>query len=479
MMKKFFVRCFSLVLAFASVFSLFTVFAPTEVFAAENTYIKPGNYRLESAAKSNVMWNLYGNYSASCTKICTWKKDNSSEQIAVIRYEGDGAYRIYYKDHPTKCTDVLRYTSPLKNGQKVELYEDTDDVAQLLIPYKVNSYTVIFTMKANPSLAISVDKTSNGSQLVLRRFNASDKKQQWVFRSTDSSFKKVNPFTTKEPNTNAPVSAGLTGIPKSAYKVNGTYTIYGKSYTFCTTTKNYNGVKQGTKFYLEGKKFVQDQKTLNRLATIHLMNDVRNTYISTLKSQKTVANEVYTCTNAWVRNQQMSKAIGTAGGAALRTIADASMGNPVGVFSSAATFGNEMAEAETVLSVATVTVLRSASINCIYWCDTAIAKLQKPFTDYSQAVYAAEYISEANAWFAVNQYLGRPILDDAINSNPWSDTFVNIGLSVLEGTGVYDILDIVSDLQNTFSMKEFIDRLGIKKVHQANYDLVYDKLVLG
>lgn len=241
----------TLILTVVMICTTFITSTITANAASANTYITPGQYRLESASKSQVMMNLWGNQSANMTSVCTWKKDNSREQIFTFKYEGNGAYRIYFADHPTKCVDILRYNNPLASSQKVECYDDNDAIAQLIVPYKVNNNTVIFRMKSNKNLAISINKTSNGSQLVLRKFNASDKKQQFVFRSTDSSFKKVNAFTSKEPTTITNTGKGLKGIPSSAYSVKNTYTISNVKYSCCVTTKAYNGYQKGTMFYIK------------------------------------------------------------------------------------------------------------------------------------------------------------------------------------------------------------------------------------
>ena len=67
--KNIFIRFFSFVLAIASVAGSIALFTSTSSVsaAADTEYVIPGEYRLESAARSKVMINLYGNRNANCT----------------------------------------------------------------------------------------------------------------------------------------------------------------------------------------------------------------------------------------------------------------------------------------------------------------------------------------------------------------------------------------------------------------------------
>lgn len=474
----------TLILTVVMICTTFITSTITANAASANNYIIPGQYRLESASKSQVMMNLWGNQSANQTKITTWKKDNSREQIFTFKYEGNGAYRIYFADHPTKCVDVLRYNNPLKSGQKVECYDDNDATAQLIIPYKVNNNTVIFRMKSNKNLAISINKTSNGSQLVLRKFNASDKKQQFVFRSTNSSFKKVNAFTSKEPTNTTSVGKGLKGIPSSSYSVKNTYTISNVKYNYCVTTKAYNGYQKGTTFYIKAsnKSVITEKKVLNQLNTIQLMNDIRSTYISTLKSFKKATTKTYECAASWNRNSELTKLLGTSAGAGLRAVYDCSTGNPaLGLINCGKTIGTEMAEPETVLSCTSIVLLKALSADTVYYCNQAINQLNKPFTDYNKAVSAARNIANATAYYNATMKLGRPILDGIIQSNPWKTTIGNLGMSLLEGAlgDTIGIIEAASIAQNIFSVSDFLETFKVKKTFNDSYNRVTKTLILG
>lgn len=484
MIKKTLSRILASVMSIVTVVSIFTL-CGISASATSTTYIVPGQYRLESAAKSGVMMNLYGNRSANQTKVCTWVKDNSREQILCPKYEGNGAYRIYFADYPTKCVDSLRYNNPLQDGQKIECYDNNDAVAQLVVPYKVDNYTVIFRMKSNLNLAISINKTENGSQLVLRKFNPSDKKQQFVFRSTDSSFKKVNAFTTKEPNTATGVkSTGLNGIPASAYSVIYTYTIYGTKYYYCQTTKAYNGFSKGTAFYLKAanKSVVNDTNTLKKLATIQLVNDIRSQYSSTLISMKSATAKTLDCAASWNRNAQLTKLLGTSGGAGLRAVFDCSTGNPeLGLINCGKTIATSLAEPETSLACTAIVVLKALSADTIYYCNLAINQLKKPITDYSVATSTANNIASAVGYYHATMKLGRPILDDIVVSSPWKTTIVDLGMSLLDGAIGDDIglVKATSIVQNVKSVSDFFTVFKVKDAYNQNYSKIKNTLILA
>lgn len=456
--KNSFKKLFALCLSILSVFSIFSSLAVT-ANAATTYYLKTGTYLFESKAKSKVMMNLYANNSANCTKVCTWVKDGSNEQIFRLAYEGNGAYRIYFYSHPNKCVDVLRYNNPLKAGQLVECYTDNDDTAQLVVPYRVDKNTVIFRMKANTNLAISIKNTKNGTQMVLAKFNKSDKNQQFIVRNT--SFSKVDAFTTQEPSTNTvKANTGLKGIPTSKYKVNANYTIGNKTYKYCVTTQKYNGVAKNTEFFLQGNTVVTATNILKQLNTIRLVNATRITYKNALDSMYVATNKIYSTAHAWTRNQSISKWLGRSGCLALASCA----GSPVVLFDSTVNLCSTAAsDTDEILSATVVTVLKALANNSVYYCTQASNLLSRPITDYNAAVKAIKSTAEAYGYYNSAMFLGRPIVEDAAKvKNVWTKTFATVGIAMLETAGIsapkalefYDnaknLAELLSDIQCTY-----------------------------
>ena len=398
----------SLILALVCLIS--TIAFPVKASAAsEATYIIPGAYCLESAAKSKVMFNLYGNQCANCTKVCTWVRDHSPEQIVVIHYEGNGAYRIYFQDHPGKCVDVLRNTSPLKKNMPIELYDDNDDIAQLVIPHKVNEHTVIFRMKADPSLAISVNKTSNGSQLVLKPFNASDKKQQWIFRSTDASFRKVQAFTANEPITETiTVDPSIYTLTKTAYTVDG------KLYRRAKLTENFGSkAPAGTLFWLTTEnQLVTAPTVLDQLQDLVLINELRPNLRAVLNGWQSAAAGYYDVYTHWARigsfGSVMGASLGVAVGAAASggiQLADVSI-EVLGV----------AADPQNVTASAYLGMLRTYATNVAHCAHAGIQALQQPITSYQAAEDALALYNLAYANQKALDYLAGPTVREIANS---------------------------------------------------------------
>lgn len=481
--KNIFIRFFSFVLAIASVAGPIVLFTSTSSVsaAADTEYVIPGEYRLESAARSKVMINLYGNRNANCTKVCAWTHDNSVEQIISVVYEGNGAYRLYFRSHSSRCVDILRYSSALKKGMKVELYDDNDDVAQLVIPYRVNSQTVIWRMRSDPSLAISLNGTKNGTQLVLSKFDPKNKNQQFVFRSADKSFKRVSAFSSSEP---LAVSKALNCIPSTYYKVSSVYTVSGKSYRYCITTKKYGGVGKNTPFYQTSSgKLVTDKALYRKLETITLLNSVRRETLKSIRETRECIILTNDCCAAFERNKQFTKLLGTAGGAGLRAVFGCSKGKPItSLYKCGVTIAGAMIEPETSLGYVGIVLLKAISSNGVYYCDSAISLLSSPFTDYSRAIKAIEAVAEAKGHYYAAMAFGKPLLKKIASSNGWKTTAIDLTKALVQGaTGCDDIpaLEIYSMVENARSVADLFGVFKMDKAYEKAYANVIRAYKLG
>lgn len=275
-------------------------------------------------------------------------------------------------------------------------------------------------------------------------------------------------------------SKDLANISIANYKVTATFTINSTKYQYCSVTKKWGSASKGTEFYLKAsnKSLVTDKATLQKLATIQVVNSVRSTYISALDSMKTATSSVYSVACQWTRNTQVSKFIGVSGGTALKAIASASTGQPVGVFDSVVTLCKEAAEPETALAATTILCLKATSNDTIYWCNRAKTLLSANISDYTQSVTAARAIASAYGNFEATMFLGRPIVEDAAKANAWTSTFKNIGCSLLEGCG-FRAADALSKFENIVYLGDALSQYKVTEKYNAAHSRVLNTLILG
>lgn len=275
-------------------------------------------------------------------------------------------------------------------------------------------------------------------------------------------------------------SKDLKNIPSANYKVTATFTINSAKYQYCSVTKAWGSVAKGTEFYLKAsnKSLVTDKAILQKLATIQVVNSVRSTYISALDSMKTATSSVYSVACQWTRNTQVSKFIGVSGGAALRTIASATTGQPVGAFSSVITLCKEAAEPETALAATTILCLKATSNDAIYWCNRAKTLLSANISDFTQAVTVAQAIANAVGNYEASMFLGRPIVEDAAKASAWGSTFKNIGTSILEACG-FRAADALSKFENIVYLGDALSQYKVTEKYNAARDRVLNALILG
>ena len=314
MMKKFFVRCLSLALTIVSVFSLFTVFAPTASAATTYTQtVKDGIYTLASEAFPAYRVNVWGGANGDGIKVTLYRRDGTVDQQIYISYQGDGKYLIYAVcSGNSRVIDVYHGGSgKLKAGQKIDIWRPNDPKAQLVYIEKVGSNQYVFRLCSNPKLVISAQKGSNGSRLILANYKKGDSKQ--IFR-----FYSSNGKTAVDPTYKAPANAdsktrfvqsvemvrtSLFSVAQSKYDAARTSLDVAVSWTECTKYAELLGSNgtQAIKLCLNGWRLRYDQCIENVIdaaancvnpdayATVLALDLSRDAYDSGVQAFKTVS----------------------------------------------------------------------------------------------------------------------------------------------------------------------------------------------
>lgn len=478
-MKKFFARFLSMALALVALFGLIT---PAQMVSAASATasIKDSTFIFRNEKTDKCMNNLGGN-TTNGAKTTLWSYSKGDTDLWVRCLYRNGGYKIF--DHELKAViaDVYRGSKTKAAAKmKIDCWTDqkSEDSFQIWIFERQSNGSYIIRLKSQQDLALGITKNQNGAQLQLVSYKKNDASQRWFICGTDG--KKLNKSQIEGTSSATTPSKDLKNIPSANYKVTATFTINSTKYQYCSVTKTWGSAAKGTEFYLKApnKSLVTDKATLQKLATIQVVNSVRSTYISALDSMKTATSSVYSVACQWTRNAQVSKFIGISSGAALRAIASATTGEPVGVFDSVVTLCKEAAEPETALAATTILCLKATSNDAIYWCNRAKALLSKPISDYTCAVNAAKAISEAYGNYEAAMFLGRPIVEDAAAANPWTSTFQNMGLSILEGCG-FKAADALSKFENAVFLVDVLSRYKVTEKYNVARNRVLKTLILG
>ena len=401
-MKKTIIKTMSAMLAVISIFSTFLFTTSVTASAANKTdYIKPGTYILRNGL--GLCYNLYGGSITNGNKVTLWSYSKNDSDLWVIPVYRNGGYKLFDYKMRVVVSDVYRgnKSKPAKN-MNIGAWKDvkSEDAFQIFLFERQSNGSYIIRLKSDPSLCIGISKNRNGGRLQLVNYSPKNSSTQWYFCNTNN--KKVNV------STNSP-----------------------------TTSKNN--------------------------AKINALNDSRKVMINTLDSMKNSATKLYNVSSSWVRNKQVAKGIGTAGGSALKAIASATTGSPVGVFDSVVTLSTAALEPETSLDIWTITILKGLSNDCIYWCNRATTLLSKKVTqnNFNEVVTA---LAEAYGYFDAVTHLGRPIVEKAASANAWTDTFKNIGIGLLGACG-YKTADIYSKIENICYLKDFLSTFGTTRAY--------------
>lgn len=479
-MKKFFARFLSMALALVALFGLIS---PAQMVSAASTTasIKDSTFIFRNE-KTDKCINNYGGNTANGTKTTLWSYSKGDTDLWVRCLYRNGGYKIFDHELKTVIVDVYRGSkSKAAVKMKIDCWADqkSEDAFQIWIFERQSNGSYILRLKSQrEGLALGITKNANGAQLQLVSYNKNDASQRWFICGTDG--KKLSKSQIEGTSYATTPSKDLKNIPSANYKVTATFTISSTKYQFCSVTKAWGSAAKGTEFYLKAsnKSLVTDKATLEKLATIQVVNAVRSTYTSALDSMKTATNSVYSVACQWTRNTQVSKFIGVSSGSALRAIASATTGQPIGVFNSVITLCTEALEPETALAATTILCLKATSNDAIYWCNRAKALLSTPISDFSCAVNAARAISEAYGNYEAAMFLGRPIVEDAAKANAWTSTFQNIGLSILEGCG-FKTADALSKFENIVYLGDALSQYKVTEKYNAARNRVLNALILG
>ena len=107
-----------------------------------------------------------------------------------------------------------------------------------------------------------------------------------------------------------------------------------------------------------------------------------------------------------------------------------------------------------------------------------LGKTYYEMKDYDKAVEAATAISMASGNYAAAMWLGKPVVEDAAEANPWTSTFKNMGCSILEGCG-FKTADALSKFENVMYLKDMLSSYKVTEKYNTARNQVLNALILS
>ena len=207
----------------ALIIALMSVVVMMPASAASTQTVNEGIYLFKNVSSKKMM-NTYAGVDKNGTKVTLWQYDGTTDQRYRVQYFAkSGQYKLFAYSSSSgtnRVVDVYRGNAALKSGQKIDIWSPNDDAAQLLLIEQQNDGSYIFRMANNTSLAIGINGTSNGSQLLLVTYNSADKTQRWKFCDTKGA--EVNPKFEEN------VAAASYVWPTTSYRITVLDCYYGK-----------------------------------------------------------------------------------------------------------------------------------------------------------------------------------------------------------------------------------------------------------
>lgn len=162
---QFAIRCISLLLAFSCITALF----PTSVSALGIDY-----YTIKNVGSGKVL-NVHGNKDANNVDVTLWDDDGTSG-VHWRLIKRKGAYVITPECALSRALNI--YGDKAHSGSRVCLWSQTGHSTQgwIIEPVK-GGY--ILRSENNKNLVLSANGSSNGSKVLVKTYNASDRLQVW------------------------------------------------------------------------------------------------------------------------------------------------------------------------------------------------------------------------------------------------------------------------------------------------------------
>ena len=128
--------------------------------------VSGGIYNIRNMDSGKYL-NVHYGVDANGTNVYQWSYDGSTEQkFKVVYSSSTDSYKIYAmcsSNGTNRVIDIARNGSPLASGQNVEIWTPVDNIAQQLQIEYLNHNYYVMRMKANTSMFIAVNGTSNGT----------------------------------------------------------------------------------------------------------------------------------------------------------------------------------------------------------------------------------------------------------------------------------------------------------------------------
>ena len=149
-----------------------------------NTHVRNGFFTFRNVA-SNKMMQVNGGVDANGRAVDMWDYDGSIDQRFNVQHKGNGKYKLYAECSSTgtnRVVDVFRNNAALAAGQKVDLWDPNDDIAQLFYIWPVGSDQYVFELANLDGYVICPSDASaagqNGAQLVVQKYTGASY-QKW------------------------------------------------------------------------------------------------------------------------------------------------------------------------------------------------------------------------------------------------------------------------------------------------------------
>lgn len=166
--------------------------------------VSGGIYNIRNMDSGKYL-NVHYGVDANGTNVYQWSYDGSTEQkFKVVYSSSTDSYKIYAmcsSNGTNRVIDIARNGSPLASGQNVEIWTPVDNIAQQLQIEYLNHNYYVMRMKANTSMFIAVNGTSNGTGSGTSSTSAGNVYIDTydVFRSQEWAFELVSHPTAVDP----------------------------------------------------------------------------------------------------------------------------------------------------------------------------------------------------------------------------------------------------------------------------------------
>lgn len=165
--QKFLIHCLSLLLIFCSV----TVLFPTSASA-----ITTDTYSTISNIGTGKVLNVHGNGNADGTRVTLWDDDGTTGVHWKLINRG-GSYVIIPQCAQSRVLNILA-ADRANNGSKVSLWHQTGHSTQGWNIERVSGGYILRSVN-NPNLVLSASGSENGSNVLVKAYNPSDRLQIW------------------------------------------------------------------------------------------------------------------------------------------------------------------------------------------------------------------------------------------------------------------------------------------------------------